>query len=469
MKRRVIVEDFAKIRHAELEIKPMMMFVGDNNSGKSYLMSLLWGLLSDTSEILTHLTDEVRNSKLYEECERYVRELIGGGEERRSLSQEWVERFWRLLNCCIEGNKDQFVSDIFNKNMYIGKLELEVEDLLNFEIGTRTEYSEERRNRWGKEDVEHEHKRIIYIWIDSGIQIGTRITENYMAKTGRYVEFILSVFLRQWIGWYKKLDLHMMGKNSIVFLPSSRTGFVLSKNLLINNIYENSFNRFSNVIQEDIREEQDSYFTKPVISFLKLLNNIGDRESGRQKLEQLADFIEQTILHGKVEIQNAISKSFMYKPETLNEPIQMYLASAIVTEITPLYLLCKYRYGMSQMFIEEPEMCMHPKLQVMVARVLVRLCNMGIPVTMTTHSDIMIQHINNMLRVKNSDKKQELMAKYKIEEQDLLGTEEVGVYQFSCQGNDSSQVVELKAAEMGFETTTFSDAFEEMLELTYDI
>lgn len=183
----------------------------------------------------------------------------------------------------------------------------------------------------------------------------------------------------------------------------------------------------------------------------------------------MADFIEQTILHGKVEIQNAISKSFMYKPETLNEPIQMYLASAIVTEITPLYLLCKYRYGMSQMFIEEPEMCMHPKLQVMVARVLVRLCNMGISVTMTTHSDIMIQHINNMLRVKNSHKKQELMAKYKIEEQDLLGTEEVGVYQFSCQGNDSSQVVELKAAEMGFETTTFSDAFEEMLELTYDI
>ena len=57
MKRRVIVEDFGKIKHAELEMKPMMMFVGDNNSGKSYLMSLLWGLLSDTSEILTHLTE----------------------------------------------------------------------------------------------------------------------------------------------------------------------------------------------------------------------------------------------------------------------------------------------------------------------------------------------------------------------------------------------------------------------------
>lgn len=69
MKRRVIIENFAKIRHAELEIKPMMMFVGDNNSGKSYLMSLLWGLTSDSNWVLARLTDEVKRTKLYGECE----------------------------------------------------------------------------------------------------------------------------------------------------------------------------------------------------------------------------------------------------------------------------------------------------------------------------------------------------------------------------------------------------------------
>lgn len=94
---------------------------------------------------------------------------------------------------------------------------------------------------------------------------------------------------------------------------------------------------------------------------------------------------------------------------------------------------------------------------------------MGIPVSLTTHSDIIIQHVNNMLRVNNSDKKHELMEKYKIEEQDLLDAEKVGVYQFICRENDSSEIMELKAGDMGFETTTFSNAFEEMLELTYDI
>jgi len=234
MKRSVIVEDFGKIKHAELEMKPMMMFVGDNNSGKSYLMSLLWGLLSDTSEILIRLTDEVKNSKLYEECERYVRELIGGGEGIGSLSKEWCERFLRLLNYCIEQNKDQFVSGIFNKDMYIGKLELVIEGLADLKTETRIEYGEERRNRWGK-DVEH--RRMIYIWIDSATWIGTRIAEDYMSQIGRYVEFILRVFLRQWLNEGRRW--HMVRQDRIVFLPSSRTGFVLSKNLLINNIYEN--------------------------------------------------------------------------------------------------------------------------------------------------------------------------------------------------------------------------------------
>ena len=38
------VENYGKIKSAEIEIAPLTLFVGDNNSGKSYLMSLLWGI-----------------------------------------------------------------------------------------------------------------------------------------------------------------------------------------------------------------------------------------------------------------------------------------------------------------------------------------------------------------------------------------------------------------------------------------
>ena len=38
------VSGYGKIKSAEIEVKPLTLFVGDNNSGKSYLMSLLWGI-----------------------------------------------------------------------------------------------------------------------------------------------------------------------------------------------------------------------------------------------------------------------------------------------------------------------------------------------------------------------------------------------------------------------------------------
>ncbi len=463
MRRRVIIEDFGKIEHVELEMKPMMMFVGDNNSGKSYLMNLLWGFSSESSALLTDLTEDILNSDLYKECEQYMMEKIAEGEIEEILSVEWFEKFLKLLNLCVEQNKDRFVSEIFNKEMHIGKLKLDMEDEEKIEIIVEStsifcEVTDRGRTNRGRTNREKQGyviaEKTMWIRLFKYYQMGMQIEGKDALQRKRYVKFVLNMLLKYWT------EISVQ-EGDPVFLPSSRTGFVLSKNLIINHMYENSFNRESDLVP--------SYFTKPVISFLKLLNSVGEIEGKNQELCKLAEFIEQSVLHGQVERQDTISRAFLYKPDNMNDSIQMYLASAVVTEITPLYLLCKYQHRISQMFIEEPEMCLHPQLQTAVAKVLVRMCSMGIPVIMTTHSDIIIQYINNMLRVNNSDKKQELMEKFQIEGQDLLEEDQVGVYQFACQGEGNSKIEELKSGAVGFETTTFSNAFEEMLELTYDI
>lgn len=41
---KLCVEDYGKIKSAEMECAPLTLIVGDNNCGKSYLMSLLWGI-----------------------------------------------------------------------------------------------------------------------------------------------------------------------------------------------------------------------------------------------------------------------------------------------------------------------------------------------------------------------------------------------------------------------------------------
>ena len=452
MNNRIIIEDFGKIRHAELEMKPMMMFIGDNNSGKSYLMSLIWGLSGNSRKILIRLTPEIRETETYQECEAYIWEKITSEDNTEQLDRIWFEKFLNLLSICIAYNKDAFVSDVFNKEMQIGKLELQMSQNRRIDISVESiayTYKNKQENK--------QYEKVMWVNLTGGGGVGMFIGDELLRDREKYVETVLEALLENWRSFFAV-------ENNVIFLPSSRTGFVLSKNLLTNQVYENSFNMFSNNEQET-----SSCFTKPVISFLKLLNNIGEGKTQKNGLEKIADFIEKELLHGEVTIQRALSTSFLYRPEKSEQTIQMYLASAVVTEITPLYLLCRYSYNIIQLFIEEPEMCMHPQLQIVVARILARMHHEGIPITATTHSDIIIQHINNMIRVNKSSKKQELMKQFQLEEADLLDADDIGLYQFVCKDKAESEVQELQAGELGFETPTFSNAFDKMLNVTYEI
>ena len=67
------VENFAKITKAEIELSSFMCFVGDNNSGKSYLMSLLWGILTLGKELFPK---KVSDAKSYLVCEEWLKSNI---------------------------------------------------------------------------------------------------------------------------------------------------------------------------------------------------------------------------------------------------------------------------------------------------------------------------------------------------------------------------------------------------------
>ena len=65
--------------------------------------------------------------------------------------------------------------------------------------------------------------------------------------------------------------------------------------------------------------------------------------------------------------------------------------------MTPLLLFLKH-VDIGALLFEEPEISLHPQLQWQIARVLIQLANMDVPVFVTTHSDLILQHINNMIK-----------------------------------------------------------------------
>ena len=96
----IYVKNFAKIKEAEIELSPFTLFVGDNNSGKTYLSTLIYGLIKYTSKIIYDIfeyTDEIKNSEEYKKVINLINDIIDKNEEV-DLTLENKEDFIKLFN-----------------------------------------------------------------------------------------------------------------------------------------------------------------------------------------------------------------------------------------------------------------------------------------------------------------------------------------------------------------------------------
>ena len=154
-------------------------------------------------------------------------------------------------------------------------------------------------------------------------------------------------------------------------------------------------------------------------------------------------------------------KSF-FLPNGADKKLPLYITSGVVTELAPLILFLS-NYRCLLLMMEEPEMGLHPKLQKEIARVLVRLSNNGVSVIATTHSDTIIQHINNMIKLSNISQKKTLLKKSGYEEDDVLSCDKVRIYQFDTDNKShQTKVTNLECGEYGFETPTFYNTLLDM-------
>lgn len=167
--------------------------------------------------------------------------------------------------------------------------------------------------------------------------------------------------------------------------------------------------------------------------------------------------------------ENLPQPAIRYKPSASGIDIPMHLSSGVVTELAPLLLMLKYHTPLETLFVEEPEMGLHPALQQKMGRVLIRICMENTCVFVTTHSDIILQHVNNAIKLNKQppDVQKELMKRFHYEEKDLLSPDMVAAYQFVTDGEDGGTVAQkLDCNEYGFVVPTFNDALDDLLNET---
>ena len=111
------IEDFGKIKTAKVTLGGCSVFIGNNNSGKTYIMQLLYGVMKNLPKYL----------KDTEICGTYLQELQTQTETGSIIidasSGGWMEQF---INAVLQKYKEQIVLDTFYEPLEIGSIQIQL-------------------------------------------------------------------------------------------------------------------------------------------------------------------------------------------------------------------------------------------------------------------------------------------------------------------------------------------------------
>ena len=433
------VKNFGKIKSADIEVKPLTLFVGDNNSGKSYLLSIIWYLKSYivSSAVFGNYEKELQR-ETYSSLSSKIKNFISKSSSETeviTIDSELLEIF---INRQLKNNKTNIINSLFNYDkINIDEIYIEIpKQSITLEC-----YLED-----------FEDTKLFRIQ-SSYIRYAYRLHADDETAVERILIILFKIFARL------VMDRRPFEKS--YYFPAARTGFVLSRNT----INQNSRRSLYDEIINDIAPENQQ-FTKPILDFLDMLELSG---SGRMMYKKIVAWIESNLSHGTYSYINEQSREVGFIPKNKEKVLPMRASSAVVTELLPLVVLLKNSSRrINSICYEEPEMCLHPQLQLYMGRCLVRLVNKCIGIIATTHSDIIMQHISNMCILDKHKEKDKILNEFSYDKDDVLNIEKVAVYQFT-EENDGSIVTRLNPDGNSFNIPTFNNALSDILDKTYRI
>lgn len=425
------VENFAKIEKAKICVNNYTLLVGPNNSGKTFLMQLVQGL---SDKIVNLIDKEILECLLVEEIVGY---------SKYEINEANIIPFIEHINCKLDVNKDILVKEIFGKEIPIDKLYIETK--LNKNITYKIEVldAEGFKKEKVKEEVAPELLSFARFFDNKSEMAKVAALSKMDKENLPELQMIAFEYTGFEISAMKTVLRRLLEKNSL-FMPASRTGLML--------LYRDFFaNKTDDAILYQMKdaklvEDKERYggLTQPIYEFLRFLQTYSNDEEMQKFYREELDFFEERLIEGHISVNK--QGTFSYNSKRDNNIVPMYLASAMINEVTPMVLALSSGKAYERLIIDEVEASLHPEKQHELTRFLNRLNNRNMSLLFSTHSDTFVSKLNNLYilseYVKQTGNK-EILGKFGLEKDDLIKTENLFVYEFVIQENGKSIVKEI--------------------------
>lgn len=240
------------------------------------------------------------------------------------------------------------------------------------------------------------------------------------------------------------------------YLPADRTGVMHAHRVVV-----------ASLIQHAPRGGLMRDTPLPALSgvladFLEQLVELGDLSERRQRVRDgnLAGNLEKQILKGQIRKDDSETgyPIFSYQPEGWRKDIPLMNASSMVSELAPVVLYLRHVVQPGDvLIIEEPESHLHPAMQVAFIRQLAAVVRSGVRVILTTHSELVLEELANLVLLSELPKAKRRGV---VSADFALSRDEVGAWLFEPKQRPKGSVV--KEIPLDVDFGGFQSGFDEV-------
>ena len=442
------VENFGPIAEAKnIEFKPMTVFVGPSNSGKTYLAILRYAIAKGLDDANTRFNS--RRTKTDFENLSVLRaglrdmpylENILQNLSPSHRGEDVIAYGWQSASDEIRRIINSMHSDWLNT----------VSNAISNSI---TEFFEIEQINELASRSNHPHSQPFFNLSPSNPNLGWKITyDNGTLDTDStlWPLFIQDNIAMRLITDPDELeaDLNQLAMSQLrhavresfnspfsrnlahmTYFPASRSGIIASHRTLNRSLVASVF---SSGFDNEVVVRHNRIVNDFLENLLQLEPYGGYSDTCAN---QMAEILENALINGAV-----VADPVEYGPPDLvysqnNLRIPLTRSSSMVTELAPIILFLRHFIESGEtLIIEEPEAHLHPVAQQKVAAALALLVRNGFRILITTHSHYMVEQISDFVAASNLsvERRRELLRLGPVlEKEDIyLNEDEVGVYGF---------------------------------------